>query len=599
MDKTTPTAAPEATPIPPSVTAPRREASVPIALIDKEHNYRRTIDEAELRELAASIRRHGVLQRIVLRPKGKRYGLVAGERRWRAVQLTGADLDAIGPAPTELPALIVELSDAQVREVQAEENGKRKDVHPLDEADLFREMMDKDGKTVPQIAATISKSPGYVYAKLKLCALAKGPRKAFLAGELAETTALLIARIPRPDLQEQACKEVLGQGVYKDYAEGVDPGRLGEGKKEGYVPLTTRQAQAHIQGKYMLRLELVRFPTDDRTLVPAAGACTSCEHRTGNQRELFGDVVKSAGADICTNPPCFEGKTKAAWDRRAAEATRAGQRVLNDKENKNIFVEWNPREVAYGAAYVDPDAELPYDVKERTTAKTWRTLFGKQLPPLVLAQDGTGAARELLDRNAAIKTAEKLGLLKAKKSAASSSKSSSGSAGKSWAEQRKKEQEAAARKQAAHRIALGKIAAAAGVEPKTDKARFAWWRFASAAIVKLASDTALGHVVHRRKLARTGAAAGRLDANSKALLTYLGESARTLEDLRGLVVEVLAAPAHYSDQALKAAAELFDVDLKKCAAEAAAETKATKDAKVEAKKGAKKAAKKAAKKGGK
>ena len=92
-------------------------------------NPRRTFEESKLHELAESIRQHGLIQPITLRPNSEGFEIVAGARRFRAAQL--AELFAI-------PARIVDIDDAQAQEWQLVENSMRVDVHPYEEAEGFR-----------------------------------------------------------------------------------------------------------------------------------------------------------------------------------------------------------------------------------------------------------------------------------------------------------------------------------------------------------------------------------------------------------------------------------------------------------------------------
>jgi hypothetical protein len=175
------------------------------------------------------------------------------------------------------------------------------------------------------------------------------------------------------------------------------------------IPMSVREAQVHIQRKYMLRLELAQFDPADAHLTDA-GACGPCVFRTGNQASLFGDVK---GADVCTNPPCFERKTAAAWKLRSAAAAAAGVKVLDQEQSQRIFNAYgDARKVVHGSPYVDPKAEVPYEISPKNI--TWEKLLGKKGlagVKTVLAQDGTGAARELIDRKAAVAQLKQLGKL--------------------------------------------------------------------------------------------------------------------------------------------------------------------------------------------
>jgi ParB-like chromosome segregation protein Spo0J len=213
------------------------------------------------------------------------------------------------------------MTDVDVLETQLMENLQRDDLHPLEEAEGFEQLLKLEGRrpgadgsgpalTVDDLAAKLGKSKGYVYARLKLCALVPEARKAFHEGKLNPSTALLVARIPVPDLQKQAVKEIT----------------VGYRNNE---PLSVRDAAAHIHERYMLRLAEAPWPTADAQLVPAAGPCTTCPKRTGNQRELFSDV---ASADVCTDPQCFAAKKKAWQAKVRLEAEAAGRTVITGKE---------------------------------------------------------------------------------------------------------------------------------------------------------------------------------------------------------------------------------------------------------------------------
>jgi len=170
-------------------------------------NPRKNFDQSALEELASSISRHGVLQPVVVRswpasrkpPKGTPeplYELVVGERRWRAAQLAG--LEAI-------PATVREMADAEVVEVQIVENLQRADLHPLEEADGYRQLMAK-GHDVARIAEQTGRSVKYVYDRVKLLSLTKAAQRAFLAGDFTAGHAVILARL-KPADQERVMND--------------------------------------------------------------------------------------------------------------------------------------------------------------------------------------------------------------------------------------------------------------------------------------------------------------------------------------------------------------------------------------------------------
>jgi ParB family transcriptional regulator, chromosome partitioning protein len=119
---------------------------------------RLSYEEDSLTELADSIREHGVLQPILVRPVGSQYELIAGERRWRASKLAQRD---------SIPAIVAEFDDETALEVSIIENLQREDVSPLEEAAMFQKMTSL-GYSVRQLAQKIGKDKGYVENRMRL-----------------------------------------------------------------------------------------------------------------------------------------------------------------------------------------------------------------------------------------------------------------------------------------------------------------------------------------------------------------------------------------------------------------------------------------------
>jgi ParB/RepB/Spo0J family partition protein len=135
--------------------------SIALDRIEPNPNQPRTIfDEAALAELASSIREHGVLQPILVRPLGEnRYQLVAGERRWRASKLAGL---------TMLHALVEEIDDDTALEIAIIENLQREDLSPLEEATMYDRMIHEHGYSIRKLADKLGKDKGYLENRLRL-----------------------------------------------------------------------------------------------------------------------------------------------------------------------------------------------------------------------------------------------------------------------------------------------------------------------------------------------------------------------------------------------------------------------------------------------
>lgn len=159
---------------------------------ESKTNPRRQFDETKLAELAGNIRQHGVLQPVLVRPspEGKPgfYELVAGARRYRASKLAGRE---------SIPATVRELTDAECLELQLIENLQRADVHELDEARGYAELMrlQPETYTVEVLAEKIGRSEKYVYARLRLLHLIEEAQTAFYLGRLTVAHSFEIARL--------------------------------------------------------------------------------------------------------------------------------------------------------------------------------------------------------------------------------------------------------------------------------------------------------------------------------------------------------------------------------------------------------------------
>lgn len=337
-------------------------AYLSVDLIDvSKTNTRKRFDKQKLAELGESILRHGVLQPILVRPKGERYELVAGERRLRASR----ELAGLGT----IPAIVRELSDKEAVEIQVVENLQRDDLHPLEEAEGYAKLLREFGYDADSLALKIGKSRSYVYGRIKLAELCEPAKKALWDGRISHSVGLLIARIPDAKLQTEALREIA-------------PSR----KDSWMGDMSYRQAAEYVHRTFMLRLHDAPWKKDDATLVEEAGPCTTCPFRTGNQKELFGDVQS---ADICTKPSCYEAKGLAFFRRKAEAAVGAGAEVLSAEESKKVLRNGHVDE---RSGYVELDHYCWSDPKNRT----YRKLVGQALAPVLAFDAERNQVKELV-----------------------------------------------------------------------------------------------------------------------------------------------------------------------------------------------------------
>ena len=151
---------------------------------------RRKFDEAELEDLANSVRSRGVLQPILVRPAPRAPGewqIVAGERRWRAAQRAGLH---------EVPVLVRELTDTEVLEIGIVENVQRADLDPIEEALGYFALIDRFGHTQAEVAQVVGKSRSHVTNALRLLQTPDNVQDHLIAGRLSAGHARAIAAAP-------------------------------------------------------------------------------------------------------------------------------------------------------------------------------------------------------------------------------------------------------------------------------------------------------------------------------------------------------------------------------------------------------------------
>lgn len=284
--------------------------TIPIEYIVADPNQpRKTFDEDALAELSESIKQSGILQPILTRPvagSDTDVQIVAGERRYRAAKLAGL---------TEVPAIVREISDAEVAIMQLVENHQRSDVAPIEEAEKMRKAMDDYGFSIDDLCEKMGVKRRWAYTRLQLLQLAPEARAALTEGKVNASTALLVARIPVPALQEKAMSEILANN-----------GRDGT--------MSHRAAQELLAARYMLDLDEAPFDPADAKLVKGCRSCQECPKRAGNQPDVFTDV----DANTCTDPDCFETKKQTHFKIILTKAEKKKIPIFSDwKEMQEQF----------------------------------------------------------------------------------------------------------------------------------------------------------------------------------------------------------------------------------------------------------------------
>jgi ParB family transcriptional regulator, chromosome partitioning protein len=170
----------------------KKENSHTLAIKQLEPNSkqpRSNFDETALEELTASIREKGILQPILVRPRGKRFEIVAGERRWRAAQRAGLET---------VPVVIRELTDRETLEIALIENLQREDLGALEEARAYNQLLEL-GTTQDEVAKAVGKARSTVTNSLRLLQLTKDAQLALEDGSISAGHARAILSQPAVD----------------------------------------------------------------------------------------------------------------------------------------------------------------------------------------------------------------------------------------------------------------------------------------------------------------------------------------------------------------------------------------------------------------
>lgn len=170
-------------------------------IIPNKEQPRKTFDEAALQELADSIKQHGVLQPLLVRPLTTGgYQLVAGERRWRASRL--AELK-------EVPVIIKELSDTEAMEIAIIENLQREDLNPIEEAEGLQALIDKCGFTQEEVATSVGKSRPAITNALRLLRLPQEVRQMTKDGEISAGHARALLAFDNEPMMLECAKQIV------------------------------------------------------------------------------------------------------------------------------------------------------------------------------------------------------------------------------------------------------------------------------------------------------------------------------------------------------------------------------------------------------
>lgn len=237
-------------------------------IVPNPYQPRREFDDDALGELAESIRVHGVVQPLILRPTADQmFELVAGERRWRAARIAGL---------TAVPAVVREMDDADMLQVALIENLQREDLNPVEEARAYQVLLDQFGLTQDDLARRVGKSRPQVANTLRLLQLEDEILSMVEAGQLSMGHAKVLLGVGARGLRLNLARQAgAGALTVRQLEEVAKKGRGGKKAPPGpRQDPATRDLQEHImrrlgtrvlirKGKRKGRLEIEFFGLDD------------------------------------------------------------------------------------------------------------------------------------------------------------------------------------------------------------------------------------------------------------------------------------------------------------------------------------------------
>lgn len=171
-------------------------------------------NETELEELSESIREHGVLQPLLVRKKGKRYEIIAGERRYQASKIAGLK---------ELPVIVKDVDDQAVMELALIENLQRSDLNPIEEARGYKQLIKANGMTQEALSKAVSKSRSTITNSLRLLDLPEAVQEYLYEGKLTAGHARAILAVPFEEQRIKLADKVVAEGLSVRATENLAP----------------------------------------------------------------------------------------------------------------------------------------------------------------------------------------------------------------------------------------------------------------------------------------------------------------------------------------------------------------------------------------
>lgn len=203
---------------------------------------RREFDEEKILEMAESIRTHGIVQPIIVKPNKGRYQIIAGERRWRAARAAGL---------TKIPSIIREYDDKEVMEIALVENLQREDLNPIEEATAIKTLMDEHKLTQEQVAERIGRSRPAIANTIRLLMLPDKIQNYITKGQLSPGHARALLGIEGEKLKIEAAEIIIEKGLNvrqtEELIKKLKQNQIGKKKPDNEKPTYLTEIEASLE----------------------------------------------------------------------------------------------------------------------------------------------------------------------------------------------------------------------------------------------------------------------------------------------------------------------------------------------------------------
>lgn len=298
-------------------------------IIPNRFQPREVFDEQALKELAVSIKEHGVIQPIIVRQVDNKYEIIAGERRYKASTMAGL---------TKIPAIVKNLDDKESSKVALIENLQRRDLTPIEEARTYQKILElEDGMTQEQLAATMGKTQSSVSNKLRLLALPDEVQDALLNEKISERHARSLLNIDNANDQVKMLNRIVEEKltvreldkIIKEEKEGPDtpslvsvptveekPSEEPVEESSGPAPIIEDTANENVSLSVPGAIETISepqpepAPVEEKSVTAPAPETPPAEEKPADSGESEGGInIKALIRDISDNSPTGEVKS--------------------------------------------------------------------------------------------------------------------------------------------------------------------------------------------------------------------------------------------------------------------------------------------------